>query len=90
MLASEARRRSLAARRWLLLEPGGRWHCRLTTYIVREHRRGRPVAEILDDRFVREHASASAISHLLVDPHLIHRLADDCRRPLPPGTEQTR
>lgn len=64
------------------VEPCGRWHPRLTAYIVREHRRGRSLSEILADRFVVEHASAAAIAHLLEDPRLIERLRDDCVRPL--------
>lgn len=62
-----------------MLDPCGRWYARLCAYIVREHRRGRPLAEILSDRFVVAHASEAAVTHLLTDPHLIHRLADDCR-----------
>jgi hypothetical protein len=63
-------------------EPCGRWHGRVTAYIVREHQRGRPLADVLEDRFVVEHASDAAITQLLQDPRLIHRLADDCRRAL--------
>src|ERR1051325_2149410 len=60
------------------VEPRGRWHPRLTAYIVREHQRGRPLSEILADRFVVEHASAAAVARLLEDPRLIERLGDDC------------
>jgi hypothetical protein len=84
LLLPNARSRpsSPAGRRFFLLEPCGRWHSRLTAYIVREHQRGRPLAEILADRFVVEHASGAAITHLLEDPRLIHQLADDCRHSL--------
>jgi hypothetical protein len=78
----EAPHRGPASRRRLFaLEPGGRWHARLTAYIVREHRRGRQLSDILADRFLLDHASPVAIGHLLHDPSLIHRLADDCLSP---------
>lgn len=75
-------KRSVTAARPLVLEPCGRWHGRLTAYIVREHQRGRRLSDILADRFLVEHASAAAIAHLLEDPRLIHRLRDNCLRPL--------
>jgi hypothetical protein len=75
-------RRSTTGRRLFVLEPCGRWRGRVTAYIVREHRNGRPLGEILDDRFVVEHASTAAITQLLQDPGLIRRLADDCLGPL--------
>jgi len=71
-----------------VLDPCGRWHARLCAYIIREHQRGRPLAEILTDRFVDAHASEAAITHLLGDPRLIRRLADDFRDP--PRLESTR
>jgi hypothetical protein len=58
----------------------------VTAYIVREHQNGRPLGEILDDRFVVEHASTAAVTHLLQDPRLIRRLADDCLGPLSVGS----
>jgi hypothetical protein len=60
-----------------VVEPCGRWHARLTAYIVREHQRGRPLSEILDDGFVVGHASPTAIAYLLEDPRLIERLTAD-------------
>jgi hypothetical protein len=63
-----------------VLDPCQRWHARLSAYIVREHERGRQLAEILTDRFVVEHASEAAITHLLTDPPLMRRLADGCRQ----------
>jgi hypothetical protein len=60
-------------------DPCGRWHARLCAYIIREHQHGRSLPEILTDRFVVAHATEAAITHLLTDPQLIRRLADDCR-----------
>jgi hypothetical protein len=47
---------------------------RLRGYIVREHRRGRPVSEILDDTYVRRFASASILWRVLCDPVTISQL----------------
>jgi hypothetical protein len=44
---------------------------------VREHLRGRPLREILEDPFVVEHATESETKRLLDDPALIRRLADN-------------
>jgi hypothetical protein len=71
--------RPLKWSRWVVVDPCRRWHARLCAYIVREHQRGRPLSEILTDHFVVAHASEAAITHLLTDPQLIHRLASDCR-----------
>ena len=78
-------RRPATRGRFFVLEPCGRWRGRVTAYIVREHGNGRPLGEILDDRFVVEHASTAAITNLLQDPGLIRRLADDCLGALSAG-----
>ena len=78
-----------------MLDPCRRWHARLCACIIREHQRGRPLTEVLTDRFVVTHASEAAITHLLTDPQLIRRLADDCRgfprsvKPSPPATARS-
>jgi hypothetical protein len=50
----------------------------LVAYIIREHGRGRPLAEVLGDRFVAERATAAEIGLLLEHPSLIHRLRRQC------------
>jgi hypothetical protein len=50
---------------------------RVVTYVRREHGRGRPLAEILDDAFVRSRLSEVEIARLLERPDLVHSLADD-------------
>ena len=44
---------------------------------MREHLRGRPLREILEDPFLIEHAGEAETARLLDDPDLIRRLADD-------------
>ena len=47
---------------------------RLATYVIREHERGRPVAEILDDPYVRNRATPHEIARVLDRPEVIHAL----------------
>jgi hypothetical protein len=64
---------------------------RLSAYIVREHRRGRPLRDILGDGFVLDHATSAEIGLLLENPHLIKRLVEEALstpevpEPLPPA-----
>jgi hypothetical protein len=47
---------------------------RLAAYVIREHDRGRPLAEILDDPYVRNRATPHEIARLLDRPEVIHAL----------------
>jgi len=47
---------------------------RLSAYVIREHDRGRSLAEILDDPYVRNRANPSEIARLLDRPEVIHAL----------------
>ncbi|HEY6835626.1 MAG TPA: hypothetical protein VI142_04065 [Gaiellaceae bacterium] len=47
---------------------------RLATYVIREHERGRAVAEILDDPYVRNRATPQEIARILDRPEVIHAL----------------
>jgi hypothetical protein len=64
---------------------------RLLAYVVREHRRGRPLRDILGDGFVIDHATNAEVGLLLENPHLIKRLVDETLSspevpdPLPPA-----
>jgi hypothetical protein len=50
---------------------------RMAEYVIREHRRGRPLREILDDNYVTNRCSADQIRRLLDRPEVIHALGDD-------------
>lgn len=50
---------------------------RIAEYVIREHRRGRPLREILADNYVTNRCSAEQISRLLDRPEVIHALGDD-------------
>jgi hypothetical protein len=47
---------------------------RLATYVIREHSRGRALADILDDPYVRNRARPQEIARLLDRPEVIHAL----------------
>jgi hypothetical protein len=54
---------------------------RLRSYIVREHRSGRSLTDILDDPYVRRCGSASFCWSVLEDPRTLHALGEnDCER----------
>jgi len=50
---------------------------RLTAYVVREHHRGRPLAEILGDPYVRNRTTPQERARLLDNPDVIHELGQD-------------
>ncbi|HVD12491.1 MAG TPA: hypothetical protein VNB46_04585 [Gaiellaceae bacterium] len=47
---------------------------RLAAYVIREHDRGRTLAEILDDPYVRNRANPQQIARVLDRPEVIHAL----------------
>jgi hypothetical protein len=50
---------------------------RVAAYILREHDRGRALADILDDPFVRNRCTPQETARLLERPELIRSLGDD-------------
>ena len=49
---------------------------RLTTYVIREHDRGRALDDILDDPYVRNRAQPQQIARVLDRPEVIHALGE--------------
>jgi hypothetical protein len=49
----------------------------VATYVVREHRRGRSLDDILDDPYVRNRCSQQEIARVLESPEVIRELGDD-------------
>ncbi len=62
---------------------------RIVAYVVREHARGRTLAEILDDPYVRNRCSDQQRARLLDNPDIVHAVGDDViaetRRSVQPG-----
>jgi hypothetical protein len=49
---------------------------RLSAYVLREHARGRSLAEILDDPYVRNRTTPQERARLLDRPEIIHALGE--------------
>ncbi len=50
---------------------------RVAVYIVREHKRGRSLEDILDDPFVKNRCTERELGRVLERPEVIHQLGDD-------------
>jgi hypothetical protein len=50
---------------------------RVAAYVIREHERGRALAEILEDPYVRNRLSPQEVERLLDRPEVIRALGDD-------------
>ena len=50
---------------------------RLAAYVIREHDRGRPLEEILDDRYLINHTTPSQRQRLLDNPEVIRAIGGD-------------
>ena len=49
----------------------------VAAYVVREHRRGRSLNDILDDPYVRNRCSEQDVARVLESPEVIHELGSD-------------
>ncbi|HVU77301.1 MAG TPA: hypothetical protein VHC67_06950 [Gaiellaceae bacterium] len=50
---------------------------RIAQYVIREHKRGRPVAEILGDHYVTNRCTPEQVRRLLDRPDVIHHLGEN-------------
>ena len=50
---------------------------RVAAYVIREHERGRSLAEILEDPYVRNRCSPNERARLLDRPEVIRAIGDD-------------
>jgi hypothetical protein len=50
---------------------------RVAAYVIREHERGRPLSEILEDPYVRNRTTPRERDRLLDRPELIRAIGDD-------------
>ena len=53
---------------------------RVTAYILREHARGRDLAEILEDPYIRNRCTPQERARLLDRPEVIRAVGDDVAR----------
>jgi hypothetical protein len=49
----------------------------IAEYIVREHRRGRSLNEILDDPYVTNRCTPEAVRRVLERPDVVHAIGED-------------
>jgi hypothetical protein len=49
---------------------------RIAQYVIREHHRGRPLHEILEDHYVTNRLSSEQIKRLLDRPDVVHALGE--------------
>ena len=50
---------------------------RIAAYVIREHERGRPLAEILDDPYIKNRTTQSERERLLDRPEVVRALGSD-------------
>ena len=50
---------------------------RIAQYVIREHERGRPLVEVLDDPYVRNRLTPDQTKRLLDRPEVVHALGQD-------------
>ena len=60
---------------------------RLAAYVVREHRRGRQLGEVLDDPYVRNRTTDGQRARLLERPDVIHAVGQDVAASVRPDVE---
>lgn len=58
------------------LRSGSQAEERVAQYVIREHHRGRPLAEILEDHYVTNRLSEDQIGRLLERGDVIHAVGD--------------
>jgi hypothetical protein len=49
---------------------------RLAAYVIREHARGRPIAEILEDPYIRNRSTPEQRARILDNPDVIRALGE--------------
>jgi hypothetical protein len=49
----------------------------LAAYLIREHERGRSLAEIMDDPYIRNRATPQEQARILDRPEVVHALGED-------------
>lgn len=54
---------------------------RVAAYVVREHERGRPLTEILEDPYVRNRCTHAEVARLLDRPEIVHALGESVVAP---------
>ena len=72
-----------------LFAPSKREH-HLVRYVLREHSRGRPLADVLDDAYVRNRSTPEERARLLEQPEVVAALGRQAVEELRPAQPFTR
>jgi hypothetical protein len=59
------------------LRTGSQTEERIAQYVIREHHRGRPLSEILEDHYVTNRLSPDQVRRLLERSDVIHAVGED-------------
>jgi hypothetical protein len=59
------------------LRSGSQTEERIAQYVIREHHRGRPLSEILEDHYVTNRLSSEQVRRLLDRSDVIHAVGED-------------
>jgi hypothetical protein len=59
------------------LRSGSQTEERIAQYVIREHHRGRPLSEILEDHYVTNRLSPDQVRRLLERSDVIHAVGED-------------
>jgi hypothetical protein len=59
------------------LRSGSQVEERIAQYVIREHHRGRPLSEILEDHYVTNRLSPDQVRRLLERSDVIHAVGED-------------
>jgi hypothetical protein len=59
------------------LRTGSQTEERMAQYVIREHHRGRPLSEILEDHYVTNRLSPDQVRRLLERSDVIHAVGED-------------
>jgi len=54
---------------------------RVAAYVIREHERGRPLHDILEDAYIRNRLTDSEVARLLDRPEVVHALGESVVTP---------
>ena len=67
---------------FLVFGPRPRRALRIRAYIIRQHRAGRRLTEILDDPYLQRYAGWSLVWSTLLSPETLHALRNDTQHEL--------
>jgi hypothetical protein len=59
------------------LRSGSQTEERIAQYVIREHHRGRPLAEVIDDHYVTNRCTPEQVARILERGDVVHAIGED-------------